>query len=311
MGWEDVLLPPLAKLIDLYPNFDAHEPIPRSNLAFGRDRKKVRHLSPNHWEMGISAELLRAAAYGTTEEWDQAVDTYMHGLDLHLHTIGLWTSEQCTGAPHGGFYLVSLMAARMAMRTRLQMETEQEPRIRIFSSLLPRIIPSLSRLIEQLDEYTIRTFAYMHLTSTRTGNVICCGERMLKGPDAPQQSAIYRELNHLPHPNRRQIERQIDDPDGYFWLSLKATRKLISISPADYLISLMKTARDREFPLVARPVHIDRWDSGHRAFYVESSAGKVGKDACRWVWVDRSTDSKPLWGADVKDMPVRPEPLRD
>jgi hypothetical protein len=265
MGWEDVLLPPLAKLISLYPYYTS-EVIP-PKIVFGPDRKKYRQLSPNHWEMGIATELLRSAVYGPENEWNKAREVYLHSLDLHLDKIGLWTSEQCTGAPHGGFYLDGLVAARMAVRLR---------------TLYGRSDDRDALLFSRLDEYTFRVLQYMHATATENGEVICCGERMPNGPLAPQQSAFYRELFKLPHPNGKQMVKQASKDGDYFWLSWRGLKALLPIDPELKGIVERVKARGSEnrtqMPKMAKRVVVERHLNGHSASYIDKS--KIKKDTC-------------------------------
>jgi hypothetical protein len=289
-GWERSLVTPLATLVDIYPNFDINAPAVKKipSRIFGKDRKKVKQLSPNHHELGVVLELFRASAYGTDEEWKKAREVHTFVLNQHLYEVGLWTGEQYTGTPHGGFYLAALFAARMAFLVRKER-----------SALTPNDL----LYWDLLDEYTVRVFDYMELASTKNGEVIMAGERMPKGPLAVQQSAVLRELKGLPQLDPTRIRRQIHDE---FWLPLRAVRKLLYVTtPADKELETMIAVRFDEdkidsLPFTAQPVRIDRWAGGHRAFYTSEG----GDGTCRWVWTHRGSTQ---WGINVNEIPNPPE----
>lgn len=281
MGWEDVILPRLAKAIATFPEISDSLPEP---FHFSLDRRATKDLSPNHYEMGMSYDLLRAAMIGSnTAYWQYRCFAYQHLLNLHLREIGLWTSEQFTGAPHGGFYLSSLVAARMAMIVARNRS----------------LIPIPHELITDLDEYTYRVIQYLTAAATPTGEVICCGERMPKGPYAGQQSAFYRELIGIPHPadEARKIKRQINKPGDYYWLSLRGLRKLIDAG--DHIRAIADQIDRSSLPFTAHQVTIERYPHGHTAYYSEGRANQYapnnGDGTCSWVRVVYST-GEVQWG---------------
>jgi hypothetical protein len=260
MGWEDAILPSLKNAMEEFPSYGTEAVA--CPFFFGKDRKQRKHLSPNHWEMGLAHDILASAQSGFESDWWEACDAYAHCLDLHLRQIGLWTSEQFTGAPHGGFYLASLVAARMAVITAAN-----------------RGLPLAPTLASDLDEYTKRTIQYLVNTATPSGEIICCGERMRKGPSAPQQSAFYRELRGMPHPKEeaRKIDRQAAKSDDFYWLSLRGLRQLIEARDP---IKLMARQVDMlSLPFTSQPVTLLRYKDGHAAYY---DAGG-GDGTCEWV----------------------------
>jgi hypothetical protein len=279
MGWEDAILPKLKRAMEAFP---AHgQGIPADYFDFGKDRKRTKHLSPNHWEMGLAHDLLASAQSGLGDEWAGACDAYAHCLDLHLREIGLWTSEQFTGAPHGGFYLASLVAARMAAWTAAS-----------------RGLPIPPALASDLDEYAKRTIQYLANTATPSGEIICCGERMPKGPSSPQASAFYRELMGMPHPEKedRKIKRQAGKSDDFYWLSLRGLRKLIEAG--DYITLMARQVDMLSLPFTSQSVTLLRYKDGHAAY---CDAGG-GDGTCEWVDVRGDRVS---WGPRGS---VRPRP---
>lgn len=286
MGWEDVILPRLAKSISAFDTLSLVVPAlidlkSLSPFSFGLDRKFTKALSPNHYEMGCSYDLLRAALLNDPIAWRSACDTYTALLDLHLREIGLWTSEQYTGAPHGGFYLSALVAARMALITARNRDLSIPP-----------------QLASDLDTYTTRAIQYLDAAyDPISTEVICCGERMPHGPSAPQQSAFYRELMNIAHPKSeaRKISRQIDKPDDYFWLSLRGLRALIE--RVDTIRSIADHIDSSTLPFTSQRVTIDRGRNGHIAYYTTDR----GDGTCAWAEV---LNGKVSWGARGSDRPV-------
>lgn len=249
MGWERSIMPGLARLIDAFPKgFPESLEVPFDQaLAFGPDRQKHKALSPNHWAMGINRELLRAAAYGSTKEYDRAREIVLRYLEIELEEQGFWQGEQYTGDPHGGFHMAAMFAGAMASKERLDAE-----------------------LAAIQFEHRRRLFAYMAATAAPDGEVICCGERMPKGPGAVQQSAVYREAAGLPHPNRKKIDKQISDD---FWASLRAFRALRDSGMK------VEVIMPDEMPFTKEAIEVVRWKGGHQARYL----GGGGDGTCSWV----------------------------
>jgi hypothetical protein len=151
----------------------------------------------------------------------------------------------------------------------------------MFAGRLASLIKRDGELLAQQDEHLRRLFAYLAASSTPAGEVLCCGARMPKGPAATQQSAIFRELHTLPHPNRENMERQIGSD---FWVSLRAFRALKA--RRDRFGGAKEiTAENATLPLLKWPLEISRWPGGHFARFLLAPGTSVAGVTC-WVLVD-------------------------
>lgn len=279
--WEHLIIPRIGKLFDAFPkDFPTGSDIGReAGLVFGTDRQKFKQLSPNHWSMGINCELLRSVAYGTAKEYDAARAVVLFYLDVELNQLGLWQSEQYTGAPHGGMHMNAMFSGRLAALRKQD-----------------------SELLKLQDEHLRRIFTYLAATATPSGEIVCCGERQPKGPNAPQQSAIWREAKNLQHPDRKKAEKQIADD---FWAPLRGFKVLLAKGDKLGGALTITTQAVTEMPLTARRVEVQRWDGGHLAKYGEPT--RAGSTA--WVRVDHHNDHVE-WSPDAHNTPTPPQGRR-
>jgi hypothetical protein len=292
MGWERNFIPMIGAIFDAQAaGFPDSLKIPKKpKLVWGVPDPPEGNLgmqdSPNHRDMAHNVELARAAAYGTSADYEAARKTVLFDLDLHLNRLGLWTREQFTGTPHGGMYLDAAFAGRVGARKKGDTE-----------------------LLKLQDEYLRRTFTYMAATATPGGEVLCCGERMPNGPAAVQQSAVYRELHGLPHPNKKKIEKGIKDDD--FWVSLRGFRVLRASGDNFGGIREITPEKVTALPFTKFPVQVQRWPGGHLARYLSrKEAGKA--DVTDWVLVDHAKVDQgkdPLAGVTFGTGFEKPAPL--
>jgi hypothetical protein len=270
MGWERSFIPRIGKIFDAMPDFPKSLEIPKQpNLVWDVPNPPEGNLgkqdSPNHRDMAHNCELARAAAYGTKADYDAARITVLFELDLHLKRLGLWTREQFTGTPHGGMYLDAAFAGRVGARKKGDTE-----------------------LLALQDEYLRRIFSYMAATATPGGEILCCGERMPKNPIAVQQSAVYRELHGLPHPEGKKIEKHLSED---LWVPLRGFRALRASGDKFGGAQEITSSNVTEMPFTKHPVEVHRWPGGHLARYVSrTDAGKIG--VTDWVLVDHAQADK-------------------
>lgn len=275
-GWEVVVVPPAAKLVDLFPGVG--EPWPawegKPPMVIQADRKKHRKMSANHHAVGVAARLLWAVAYGNEADYASAKEAALFWLNLELRTVGMWQGEQFTGAPHGGFHMLAL-----------------------FTAILAALYAKDGELLRELLDLLRRLYAYLAITADDNGEVICCGERMPKGPAAPQQSAIWRESQGMTHPDAKKIQKQLSSD---FWASLRAYRACWGASP-EFRHEMRADAASGKLPLTAQEVVVEKWRGGHRAFY-----GTVGGDrTCPWVWTHGGITFFPTEPDEAMPIPFR------
>lgn len=281
MGHERGLIPLIGNLVTAFVKGFPASLRPAVDLSRWRATRErtaaqgIRQDSPNHRDMGCSGRLVIAAGWGTERDYASAVTEVHLLLDLHLSAIGLWTSEQCTGLPHGGMYLDSLVALRIAALTKGDAD-----------------------LLQRVDELTRRVMAYILLTSTPSLECWCCGERMPKGPAAQQQTAFARQLKGRPHTGDLAPDRRARSLEEDAWVSLRGVLALQQAGD-DFGGAPDLTVETAEFPLVARPVEVRRWDGGHLARY--AGRPERGTDGvCDWVMVDhRAADAARDRGRDI------------
>lgn len=289
--WEAVTLPPIAQMFEAMSKGFPISYFSISTVAPVKDRRQYDQMSPNHWDMALSGRLFWSAVYGTPQEYDLTRECVLTSLIFHLDEVGLWTSEQFTGLPHGGFYLAAALGWRAGARYRKD-----------------------SYLLSRLDLYFQRLMSYLALTSTPGGAVWCCGERMPGGPAAPQQSAFLRELWGLPHkgeigPGRGRVpggsgrgrSEGLDPLLLDTWTSLRALRLLLA--SGDDLGGIRSIRPDSpsinslSLPLTARRIQVLRWKGGHLARYIDPIPEAKAGGVCDWVLcdyaeVDRGQESR-------------------
>jgi hypothetical protein len=272
--WEAVTLPPISQMFEAMSKGFPISYSSISTIAPVKDRRQYDQMSPNHWDMALSGRLFWSAVYGTPSEYDLAQECTLTSLALHLDTIGLWTSEQFTGLPHGGFYLATALGWRAGARYRKD-----------------------TYLLSRLDLYFQRLMSYLVLTSTPGGAVWCCGERMPGGPAAPQQSAFLRELWGLPHKgeigsggSRDRIGVQGETAlQGDAWVFLRGLRLLLA--SGDNLGGIQSIHPDSpsiSLPLTARRIEVMRWKGGHLAQYIDPIPAAKAGGVCDWVLCDHA-----------------------
>src|SRR4051812_15631774 len=119
MGYERDAIPRIAALIDAFSGGGFKVKLDRPHVWWHETRDKnhavgIHDDSPNQRWMYICYQLAWAAVWGNDADWQAARAIALAELHLHLVTIGLWTSEQCTGRPHGGMYADGWVALRIA-----------------------------------------------------------------------------------------------------------------------------------------------------------------------------------------------------
>lgn len=266
MGYERSLVQSIGRIIDAFVSgFPKSLAVsaPASRWAATReecDKAGLKGTSPNHRDLGVFLELARAAAWGSSAEYEAAARQAHAISDQHLEA--LWTSEQTTGRPHGGFYLVAECAGRIGARANGD-----------------------TALLAKLDERARREVSYMVLTATPQLEVWCCGERMAGGPLAQQQTAWLRELHGHQHEGELDPKRFAKNIGSDDWVSLRGMRALLAAGD-DFGGALDITAATAEFPPVARLVEVQRWEGGHLARYTQHLEGPAAAGVCDWVLVD-------------------------
>lgn len=272
--WEAAVLPPISHMFTAmskdYPT-SYSSPAP-STFPVSSDRKQYKQMSPNHWDMAIGGRLHWSAVYGTSQDYDQARGVAIHCLNLHLNA-GLWTSEQFTGRPHGGYYLASILAQRAGARHKKDLE-----------------------LLSLQDIYFERLGTYLITSSTPTLSVWCCGERMPKGPVAQQQTAFLREIHGVPHRgellgNDKTSPEEVLEEDA--WVFLRGLRLLLSKGDTlGEIIRSITPSSISSLPLTTRRVSIERFSGGHLARYLDPLPPEKSKGVCNWVLVDYKESAK-------------------
>lgn len=267
-GWERTFIPLIGQLVDAYKSgFQASFEPPRLSKVWLETREEnkgqgIKQDSPNHRYMAVAYQLGRAAAYGTKDEYDSFAEIAHRMLDLHLNE-GLWTTEQCTGRPHGGMYLDGDVAFNIAIQARGD-----------------------SVLGAKVDEISRRVMAYLvHTSSPGIMECWCAGERMPKGPVAQQQNAWLRQMKQDPPHHTGELSpgqkwsKNIEDDA---WVSLKG---LMALQERGCLFGGARdlTPETCEFPKVVRPVTITRRPNFH---VVEYRTKPEDKGTCWWVKVD-------------------------
>lgn len=170
--WEGELVPRNVALADAYERgFPISTAIPKA-MAFGVDRHAYNQLSPNQWKMGIGAELCRAAAWGTTAEYEAASASIDAWLDQEEHAW--WTIEQCAGGSHDGYHASGELLATVGAAKKQD-----------------------AQLLARLERQNQRTLAVAMHTSTPGGCCVCIGER--PGPVLVHLSALGRIAAGMPH----------------------------------------------------------------------------------------------------------------
>jgi hypothetical protein len=257
----------IAAIADIVAAFEKGFPeslaVPRPKRLWAATKQETKRRgfkkdSPNHRDTGVGAEVARSAAYGTKLDYELAAEQAYILLDLYLHDVGLWTSEQFTGRPHGGMYLDGFVAM-----------------------MIGAFHKGDTRLLAELGKYHDAMLRYMFLTATPDLEVWCCGERMSNGPVAQQQSAWLRQLLGEAHKGElaagENFKRNIGDDA---WVSI---RGLQALQQRDMLTGV--TCIPDSLPRVARQIEVLRWSGGHLAYYVRRPPrGYV--DVCDWVLVD-------------------------
>lgn len=270
MGYEHDMTPLIRQLFEAFAAGMPKSKETPKRFAWPRERQK--HASRNHRHMAWGIELLRSAAWGTKAEYEKARALVLLDLADMLDLVGLWTTEQLTGIPHGGFYLDGHFLVAMAAVHRGD-----------------------SELLTRGGQLLGRAGGYMALTSTPRGEVLCCGERMPKGPLAPQQSAVRRVALGVP----TGVEDKLDDDT---WLPVVGALALQAVQPSIVALLGQDPAMVETFPLVRFPVSVVRWKRdgqrgpGHLARYTDGRgsykrAGDDGDDpkddgTCHWVLID-------------------------
>lgn len=223
--WEGVLAPRNVSLAIAYERgFPLSMAIPRA-MAFGADRHAYRRLSPNHWKMGIGAELCRAAAWGTAAEYETARGVFL--ACLAMEEAAWWTTEQCAGGSHDGYHAVGeLLALIGALRAKDDELTR--------------------RLVDQV----MRTLTVAMHTSTANGLCVCIGER--PGPVLAHLSALGRISAGLPHQGAlaRDPGALVTDP---YWTPERLATKL---KHEGYL---PRPTPDAPLPAMRRKLTVHRW----------------------------------------------------
>lgn len=263
--WEAAVLPPISHMFEAmskgYPT-SYHSPSPFP-FNVNPDRKQHKQMSPNHWDMAIAGRLHWSSVYGTSQDYDQAREVAITSLNLHLNT-GLWTSEQFTGRPHGGYYLAAILGQRAGARYKKDTE-----------------------LLSLQDIYFNRLGTYLVAASTPNLAVWCCGERMPGGPIAQQQTAFLREIHgHLPHKGELSPENFSKSIQDDAWVFLRGQRLLMAQGDTFGDIRSITPASITFLPLTTRRVSINRFDGGHLAFYTSPLPPEKAKGVCDWILVD-------------------------
>lgn len=248
-------------------------PMPQVRWQPTRDENHdigVGHDSPNQRDAQIAIQAIVASAWGTPKQWEEERAKVARLCEMHREA--LWTSEQCTGRPHGGIYLDASMGQRIAAFHKADTE-----------------------LLRMLDRRLSDEVSSMLVASTPQLEVWCCMERGPAGPAAQQQAGFLRQLKGRPHegelapgaPWKANIETDS-------WVCIKLLMALQA--KGDQLAGAASIQLDdiRELPKMARKIEIYRWGSdgrgkgsGHLARYV----GKPPKgfaDVCDWVMVDHA-----------------------
>jgi len=262
--WEASVLPPISHMFEAmskgYP--DSYSSPNPPTFPVGIDRRQYSQMSPNHWDMAIGGRLHWSSVYGSTLSYDQIREVAIRSLNLHINT-GLWTSEQFTGRPHGGYYLAAILAQRAGALHRKDIE-----------------------LLSLQDIYFRRLGAYLMAASTPNLAVWCCGERMPGGPVAQQQTAFLREIHGVPHKGELSpdnISRSLQDDA---WVFLRGLRLLMTKGDTFGNIRSITPYSISSLPLTTRRVSISRFDGGHLARYVDPLPPEKSKGVCDWVLVD-------------------------
>ncbi len=268
--WEAATLPPISHMFTAmskdYP-LSYSSPIP-ATFPVSADRHQHKQMSPNHWDMAIGGRLFWCSVYGTIFQYNQARETAIICLNLHLNT-GLWTSEQFTGRPHGGYYLTSILAQRAGASHKKDTE-----------------------LLSLQDTYFQRLISYMMAMSTPNLAVWSPGERMPKGPAAQQQTAFLREIHGVPHKGELSASRISKSITDDAWVFLRGLRLLISNGDTLGDIRYITPDSIKSLPLTARRVEIIRWSEGHLARYIDNLPPEKAKGSCDWVLVDYNESAK-------------------
>lgn len=262
--WETAVLPPISHMFEAmskgYPlSYSSPKP---STFLPNKDRHFHRQMSPNHWDMAVGGRLFWSAVYGSVIDYEQAREVAITSLLLHLN-VGLWTSEQFTGRPHGGYYLAAILAQRAGARHKYDTE-----------------------LLSLQDTYFERLGTYLIAASTPNLAVWCCGERMPKGPVAQQQTAFLREIHSIPHKGEMAPENASKFISDDAWIFLRGLRLLLSDGDTLGGIRSITVNSISSLPLTTRRVSITRFSGGHLARYVDPLPPERAKGVCDWVLVD-------------------------
>ncbi len=277
--WNDTLVPRCSKIVSAFerewPVSDELARVPSLLFPINGD-SVVAHLSPNHFKMGASVELARAAAWGTAAEYEAAAEVWDSILIRQLRTQGLWLREQFAGGAHSGMHIMAdacaFMGAVKAGDTDLAIRTRQV-----------------------LDDTVDAGLA----VSTTGGVAVCVGERQSGNP--------ARELFLLTASVRAGLGQQqhgalnTSDPSVWnddIWVGPRSMRALYNSG------TRFATNPSLNGILFRIPIRVERGKGWH---YAEDDAG-------RWVYVDhKQCDRSPkedggVRYGDTSNKPRRPSP---
>lgn len=262
--WEGVLVPRNVTLTSaFYQDFPRSLEIPKA-MAFGPDRHAYSQLSPNHWKLGTGAELVRAAAWGTPQEYDEARVAVIAGLELEERAW--WTTEQCAGGSHDGYHA----EGELLWLTGALKKQDRE-------------------LLEWVEPQVERTLIVASHTTTANGCCVCIGER--PGPVLAHLSALWRIADDLPHQGalRRDPGALHTDP---YWTPERLATKLHHDG------HLPHPGANAPLPVMRRKLTIYRWDKTHVTVMAADSKSPRAWAKCQGPlvekWENRPQGKAPL-----------------